>query len=304
MTGAAEKWFGGIFLASIAAMSVWTMAGWPLGGHGVLFALGAGVVLFGLPHGALDPEVAYLAFRHRTGYRWQLFALVYSLIGIAYGYLWWQWPSAVLSSFLCISAIHFGSDWNGRGTWWSRLAYGCAVVTLPAMFHANEVTRIYAALGATDYAGILGVSRLLGCAALPIALAGALRQRRRDLVELLAITVGGLVLEPLVFFICYFCFLHSPRHLLETARKTGLGDWKAIGKAAAPSLLGALGGGLVFGAMMPSAGADERLLRVVFIGLAALTLPHMILGAVAGRVGRQQMAVIREPAEALARGRS
>jgi len=300
----AEKWYGGIFLASIASMLLYAIAGPPMAEGGVLIALGVGVVLFGLPHGALDPAVAYRAFRHLAGYNWWLFALAYLLTGLMYGCLWLRWPGAVLSSFLCISALHFGSDWKGWGIWWSRLAYGTTVVTLPAMFHSHEVSRIYAALGAVDCAAILDVSRAMGCAALPAALIGALRQRRRDLVELLAIAVGGLALEPLVFFICYFCFLHSPRHLLETARETGLADWKAVGKAVTPAFLSTLGGGLVFWAMMPAMGADERLLRVVFIGLASLTLPHMVLGAVAGRIGVRRMAVVGQPAESFEKGRS
>ncbi len=295
---AAERWYGGVFLASIAAMLLYAMAGLPVEGAGVLIALGVGVTLLGLPHGALDPAVADKAFRHLTGYSWWLFALVYSSTGLLYGGLWWRWPDAVLGSFLCISALHFGSDWKGRGVWWSRLAYGTTVVTLPVIFHSPEVARIYAALGAADGAAILELSRALGLVALPMALIGALRQRRRDLVELLAIAVGGLTLEPLVFFICYFCFLHSPRHLLGTARETGLRDWKAVGKAVAPAFLGALGGGLVFWATMPTVGADERLLRVVFIGLAALTLPHMILGAVTGRIAIRRMAIVGEPAGA------
>ena len=289
---AAERWYGRTFLASIAAMLVYKLAGQPVEGTSVLIALGVGVVLFGLPHGGLDPAVAYRAFPHLAGYGWQSFALLYSLIGLMYGCLWWRWPGTVLISFLCISAVHFGSDWKGRGTWWSRLAYGTTVVTLPVMFHAEEVTRIYAALGATNGAAILDLSKFLLFAAMPAALIGALTQRRRDLVELLAIAVGGLALEPLVFFICYFCFLHSPRHLLGTARDMGLRDWRAIGKSVAPSLLGAVGGGLVFWAMMPTVGADERLLRVVFIGLAALTLPHMILGQVAGQMEIRRMAIV------------
>lgn len=89
----------------------------------------------------------------------------------------------------------------------------------------------------------------------------------------------ALTTPPLVFFIIYFCLLHSARHLREgfdeergvLPQRVEVGI--VIGATVAPivaaaAFLSFTGGG---------AELDERLLQVAFIGLAALTVPHMIV---------------------------
>jgi Brp/Blh family beta-carotene 15,15'-monooxygenase len=103
------------------------------------------------------------------------------------------------------------------------------------------------------------------------------RQRSSDTLELLSIVGGGLLLHPLVFFTCYFALLHSPRHLLETAQGLGMTGLKRIYLATLPVLLATLLlAGLAYW-LLPPIGMAARVLRIVFIGLAALTVPHMLL---------------------------
>jgi Brp/Blh family beta-carotene 15,15'-monooxygenase len=137
-------------------------------------------------------------------------------------------------------------------------------------------------LGTAHAAVLIAVSRIIAPAAVGIAALGAtlqLRQRKSDALELLSIAVGALLLEPLVFFTCYFALLHSPRHLLETAQGLGMTSLKRIYLATRPVVLATL---LLAGfaySLLPHIGMDARILRIVFIGLAALTVPHMLLEA-------------------------
>jgi Brp/Blh family beta-carotene 15,15'-monooxygenase len=107
------------------------------------------------------------------------------------------------------------------------------------------------------------------------------RQRWSDALELLSIASGALLLQPLVFFSCYFALLHSPRHLLDTAQGLGMTSLKRIYLATLPVLLATLLlAGLAYW-LLPHIGMAARVVRIVFIGLAALTVPHMLLDVIA-----------------------
>ncbi|MFW5654207.1 MAG: Brp/Blh family beta-carotene 15,15'-dioxygenase, partial [Roseicyclus sp.] len=82
----------------------------------------------------------------------------------------------------------------------------------------------------------------------------------------------------LAYFFVFFCGLHSVRHMQEVARVLGL-DWRE-------SLRRVLWPTLATLALLAAAGLllvrrdvslDASLMQVVFIGFAALTVPHMLL---------------------------
>lgn len=246
----------------------------------LLAALVVGVVCLGLPHGSLDPLVArkLLGADHR--FTMVRFVLVYALLAALCAVGWIAYPNIALTLFLAISALHFGTDWQERGSYWGRAAYGACVVTVPTLHHAEIVSQIYQTLGATVADEIVRASQVVAWFAIAAALLSLLPQLRlrwRDLLELLVILIGGVALPPLVFFVCYFCLLHSPRHLLETAREVGLRRPRAILTAVTPTV----GAALVFAALLwrflPAHESSGRILQIVFIGLAALTVPHMLL---------------------------
>ncbi len=283
----AERCYSPTFLSATSLFVVLIAVGAPVPREVLIGLLVVGVVLFGLPHGAIDPLVAKQAMSNQPFYSRTGFYVVYSLIALLYGMVWWCYPAATLASFLVISSFHFGEDWEGRFPGWTRLSYGAAVVTLPMLFHSREVTEIYAAVGASDAVRFVIASQAVAMIAAPIALFGALtrwRNRTTNLFEIVAIVGGALVLHPLLFFVCYFCLLHSPRHLFKTARATGIATGAELVRAALPAFIVSVVGGLVFWVSLPPGTGDERILRVIFTGLAALTIPHMALAAVANRL--------------------
>jgi Brp/Blh family beta-carotene 15,15'-monooxygenase len=81
-------------------------------------------------------------------------------------------------------------------------------------------------------------------------------------------------LPPLLFFVLYFCGLHSPRHLIQAAR----GVSPRLALATGALFTGrAIGAGSLAWLATPGPGIEAKLLRVTFVGLAALTVPHMLL---------------------------
>jgi Brp/Blh family beta-carotene 15,15'-monooxygenase len=244
------------------------------------------VTLLGLPHGALDPMVAKHCFGNRHGFMVPIFFTFYAAAALLYTLVWWQWPTFGLASFLAIAAYHFGSDWEDRGSLLSRCAYGTTVVTLPALSHPAQVGAVYQALGVVGPQLLLRVSSVAAVVAGCIAVAsGAWRWRTRksDLVEIVCIVAGAVALPPLLFFVCYFALLHSPRHLLQTARSVGIARLSRIARVTAPIVLITLLAAAVFLIALHGKRLNDRILYVVFVGLAALTVPHMILERLAGQ---------------------
>jgi Brp/Blh family beta-carotene 15,15'-monooxygenase len=279
----AERWYGRIFVSVIGLLVLTVLMGQQLSSTAALVVLVVGVVLLGLPHGALDPLVARKAFVGRR-YTTIVFYAIYLVLVLAYWLLWNRYPTVGLSFFLLIAALHFGSDWESRGSFVTRCAYGLAIVTLPVLRFPSEVASIYAMLGTSNAAALITMSRILAPAAVGIAAVGAalqFRQRWSDALELLSIASGALLLQPLVFFSCYFALLHSPRHLLDTAQGLGMTSLKRIYLATLPVLLATLLlAGLAYW-LLPHIGMAARVVRIVFIGLAALTVPHMLLDVIA-----------------------
>jgi Brp/Blh family beta-carotene 15,15'-monooxygenase len=248
--------------------------------------LAVGVVCLGVPHGALDPMIARTLWGTDRRLAMPGFLAVYTLLAVLCAAGWIAAPSVALSIFLAISALHFGSDWNRRGSFLSRAAYGGCVVTVPALHHGDAVRQIYLALGATDASGIVRVSQVIACVVAAVAVLSLLPEMKRrwqDLLELAVILIAGMALTPLVFFACYFCLLHSPRHLAETARDVGLRGVGSIAKAAAPTVVATLLLAAVLWYFLPAAKLSNRVLEIIFIGLAALTVPHMLLSEIRER---------------------
>jgi Brp/Blh family beta-carotene 15,15'-monooxygenase len=276
----AERWFERSFLVATAVLVAAGVFGLRFSSSTTLVVLVVGVVALGLPHGALDPLVARMAFATSGRYSSVTFYAVYLFAVSIYALLWIRLPTLGLAGFLMISAYHFGSDWYPRGTVFTRLGYGLTVVALPAMLHSSAEARIFALLGTQHSQTLVEISRVLAPLAVAVGGAGAILQfkkSRKDLLEFLTIVVGALLLEPLVFFTCYFSLLHSPRHLLDTAKSLGLKNFQSIVLKSLPILIATLVLGGLFYLNLPEVSMSGRIVMTVFIGLAALTVPHMLL---------------------------
>ena len=277
----AELYYQRFFLFATATLVCFALLGKHLGDSAALIVLVVGVVVLGLPHGALDPLVATKAFAAADRrFSLTVFYVGYAGIAMAYGSLWIKFPMVGLVSFLVIAAFHFGSDWQARGSAVTRLAYGITLVTLPAIAHPSELASIYATLGVSDAAAIVAASRICAVVALVVASSAAIlrgSKHKSDLWELLAIAIGAVLLKPLIFFTCYFTLLHSPRHLFETAGLLGIESLRSVFLKTLPIVGATLIMGVGASFLLPAAPVKEKLLTLVFVGLASLTVPHMLL---------------------------
>jgi Brp/Blh family beta-carotene 15,15'-monooxygenase len=255
--------------------------------------------VLGMPHGALDPLIARRLGYWRTPLTFAVFNLVYLGVVAAVVALWLLAPVPSLVAFLLISAAHFGSDWNRERPLALRVVTGAALLSLPSLRDADAVADLYATLAGEGARVVAQTQAAIGPALLvALAAAAVLAARRapREGTELLAAAALALLAPPLMFFIVYFCALHSARHLREGFREEhGHGRRLTVLIVATYTLAPLLMAGAFLWATAGTVSLDDQLLRVVFIGLAALTVPHMALvtlGDRAVRTGSDQRVVV------------
>jgi Brp/Blh family beta-carotene 15,15'-monooxygenase len=251
--------------------------------------LGVLVATLGLPHGALDPLIARRAGLWRTPLGFAGFNLGYVAMVVLVVGVWLLAPAASLIGFLLVSGIHFGADWNVGRSVVVRSLTGVGLLTLPAFAHHDEVAGIYRTIAGSGGAVVAEVQSWLGPIAIVAILLGAtlaLRLRPTDTLEILLAATLALVAPPLLFFVLYFCALHSARHLRHGfAEERGGGRvtvlitvvYTVVPIVAVGILTAVFAGDFAPGGAL----AVGWIIRLVFIGLAALTVPHMMVIAVA-----------------------
>lgn len=256
-----------------------------LPGEWPLYAiLAVGVMIFGLPHGSLDTAVAKQHLGVTEPTRLAGFFAGYLALGGLVLAIWWQIPTLALAAFLLYSAVHFGDDVNARIGRIGATGYGLWLLSLPLVLRPADVLPLFEALGANNAPAILAAAPWtlgVGVVLLAFGLYRSPHRAMSDWRDPLLLAVGAALLHPLAYFVAYFCFLHSPRHLELAARDLGLDSWRARLAAVAPTTLATYA--LVLAAIPFLIGLplDAMVLRLVFITLAALTVPHMILELIA-----------------------
>lgn len=272
-----------------------------------LALLAGGVALFGLPHGALD-HLTGRSLLQRLGRWWApAFALAYlvpAAIAIA---AWLLAPQAMLVTFLLYSAWHFGTEDSlessalGFVNKTAAIFRGIAPIALPSFLHAEEVTRVFNLLlppaSALEPAAVkltAGVALSAAIATLAAGVWSMGRRRDSDLSGFEWVEIGGLIAlfayaPPLVAFLLYFCGLHSPRQLMRIGRSLAPDRapdaTRRVVREALPLTAAAVALGLAAWTWLAAGGiqTDAALTRVIFMGLSALTVPHMLFDSIAAR---------------------
>ena len=253
----------------------------PPGERTELLVAAAMILLLGVPHGALDMIFARKLHQIGTPLGWACFGLAYGALAALVVGLWSIAPVVFLIGFLVISAGHFSGD-PAQGTLAvSRVVYGGAVIILPTLLHPETVERLFAMLAGADAAALImpwltqaawpWLTAIMVCSAIE-----AWRSWQTGL-ELLAVGVLTTLAPPLIGFAVFFCGMHSARHILRAIDYgRPMNHWVVLASGLAP--MGIVLAGSVFGwQFMRAIPFDIRLVQLVFVGLAALTVPHMAL---------------------------
>ena len=241
----------------------------------------AGLIFFlGVPHGALDPVFAQKILHVDNWKSWFKFIVAYLVLMVGVVGIWWKFPLFFISIFLILSILHFSRDLNFATAKVIRILYGGSMIVLPALLHFNEMKQLFSLLLNDNIA--LEIINFLHIIAWPWLLAiiiSIFYESVKNLsvsIEILALTLLTIFAQPLIGFTVYFCAMHSVRHILRTQAYASIRFNRLVLISLAPmmgvSLL------LVLGWFyLPDVPDYQRIIQFVFVTLAALTIPHMLL---------------------------
>jgi Brp/Blh family beta-carotene 15,15'-monooxygenase len=246
-----------------------------------LVVLAVLIAVLGVPHGALDTIFAQKVYKVRTVQGWIRFTLAYLIPAALVVVLWQLAPIVFLIGFLAISLVHFSGDPSSGTPLLTRILYGGAIIVLPALLHAAEVTRLFSFLVGGDAAASvvpwLHLLSWLWLVGVGVAATCCLRSDWPTALEIASVGLLSTLLMPLLAFTIFFCGMHSLRHILRTLNSSAKSSPNLLLSASIVPLLACF---LVFGAgflKLRQVPLEARMIQLIFVGLAALTVPHMAL---------------------------
>lgn len=245
-----------------------------------LIVLAIIIFFIGVPHGALDPIFAKRLLPVSSWQSWSYFILLYGLLGLVMIIFWLLSSLLFMITFLCLSAVHFSRDLENTAPRITKILYGGAVIVLPTLLHYDVMVNLFTLILNPDD-GLLIVN-FLHLIALPylilLILSIAFESYRNTFqaTEVLAVSLLAIVAQPLISFTLFFCGMHSIRHVLRTQSYSHL-SWKKILLTSLLPMLGVVLISLLCWVYLPDSSNYPRILQLIFVGLACLTVPHMLL---------------------------
>ncbi len=262
------------------------------------------IIVLGVPHGALDGEIARTFLRPRFGAAWfPLFAVPYLTLFAVVMLAWDVAPIATLAAFLGASVMHFGTQDAPSGRGLQVLVRGGLPIATPVLLHPLATTSVLAGIAAVPIVAVptwlwVAAWGWMGAGFIWVAASVQAGMSRRLVVP--ALLAGSfLVLPPLTAFALYFVCIHAPAHMATlihgSARAPRVTDHASAFRLAMPitalTLLIGMALWPLYNGVLP-----VRLLGVTVQVLAALTLPHMVLDALMTARDRH-MASTGDPAQ-------
>ncbi|MAJ24117.1 MAG: hypothetical protein CMP36_01255 [Rickettsiales bacterium] len=239
------------------------------------------VTLFGLPHGALDTLIAKKYKLYKTFSQFLLFNISYIFLAFLVFIIWIAMPVASLLIFLLISGYHFSEDWNEyKLHYFYKITLGLSIINFPLIFHTKKVENIYYFL--TKDVAVYDLSFLQVIFAYINLLFFILLLIRNYTslnicIQCIIILSTSFLLDPIFFFICYFCFFHSLKNYKYSVKELKGINKNKIRLTVTLNTIFSIFTGIVIYFYILNDFNLKNISALIFIGLAALTVPHMIL---------------------------
>ena len=251
------------------------------------------IFLIGLPHGSFDLAILIGIVKNKTFPKITCFIFSYIGLGVIVVISWILAAQLALIVFLIISVIHFGLGDTVRSST-NRLSkltqivqilsHGGAIISITSLSNYEEVNLIFSILtfGSTWLVWIV-IKILLIVTALSMLtyfiMSIQIPQLRRKFMELTALSLAFYMFPPLVSFSLYFCFIHTVRHVSSVwTFLLNENSYKYIFSTVLLLTISSWFLGVIAFLVLDNYFPPEfAMLQVTFIGLAALTVPHMVL---------------------------
>ena len=259
------------------------------------------ILTIGISHGSLDHSKGKKLLNILNISNIFYFYLMYILIGVLVIILWLLLPSATLVLFLIIASYHFGKEdtdfLKDNNIKLNQLFYflkGILIIVAPLNFHFEETVNIfkllfldgekfYVFLGYVENLKIIPIIFMLSLiSSMYLFFKNFKFVNFSIFLDFFSILILNYYLTPLLAFTFYFCFLHSIRHSISLIFELDRNDFKNgflifLKKALPLTLITAI---LFISSLLVLKNyyvLDNAILKVIFIGLASLTFPHILL---------------------------
>ncbi len=259
------------------------------------------VLIIGVSHGSLDHIKGKKLLELLNIKSTYVFYIIYILISALVLLTWILLPSITLLIFLIIASFHFGKEDTqflvDNRSYLNQLLYffkGFLIILAPLTFHFQETVTIFKLLlidnkifySNLDFIETNNVIQIgITCSFLSSVFLFLKNFEIKKFVIFLdyfSILILNYYLTPLLAFTVYFCFLHSIRHSISLAdeldRKNVINGFKIFIKKALPlTILTGVFSLIALYLLSNSYDLDSAILKIIFIGLASLTFPHILL---------------------------
>ena len=256
------------------------------------------ILSIGISHGALDNYKANKLLKIYSIKNKSIFFIIYIFISVLVIFVWSLYGTFTLLAFLLVASYHFGledtSFLHKGNSFLDQIFYlikGSLIIFAPLFFHFDETLKIFETLMLSNaFLTFIEIEHWIINLCLFLSFIGyiyfAYKNKFDDFevlfLDMLSILILNYIFSPIIAFTVYFCFLHSIRHIISLSNELDKNDFsngvKVFIKKALPlTVVTAL---LYFMAtfyLSKFYGLNDVIIKVIFIGLASLTFPHILL---------------------------
>ena len=259
------------------------------------------ILSIGISHGSLDNLKGEKLFKIFGINNLLIFYISYILIAILVIVSWIIMPSISLIIFLIVASYHFGKEDTQflvvENSYLNQLLFfikGTLIILAPIYFHFDETVNIFKLLLVDNenfykFLNFLETNRILLFGIILSTLANIILftknfeiKKFAIFLDYFSILILNYYFSPLLAFTMYFCFLHSIRHIITLILELEKNDlnlgFKMFVKKALPlTILTVCLSLIVLYFINNTYTFDSSVLKIIFIGLASLTFPHILL---------------------------
>ena len=259
------------------------------------------ILTIGVSHGSLDHVKGKRLFNILNINKISIFYFSYILIAILVIIIWTIIPFISLMIFLLVASYHFGKEDTqfliNENSYFNQLLFflkGLLIIVAPIFFHFEETVAIFKLLLVDSeifYSTLefIEVNKILPIAIILSSLSSIFLFLRKFEIkkfivffDYFSILILNYYLTPLVAFTVYFCFLHSIRHSITLIYEIDKNDFKNglkvfVQKALPLTVLTAIFCLIGLYLLNNNYDFNSSILKIIFIGLASLTFPHILL---------------------------
>ena len=259
------------------------------------------ILSIGVSHGSLDNLKGRKLFQIYGINNFVIFYLSYILISLSVIFFWIIMPSISLIIFLIIASHHFGKEDTQflivENSYLNQLFFflkGTLIIFAPMYFHFDETISIFKLLlidneSFYEFLNFIESNKILLYGIILSTLSSIILfiknfelKKFTIFLDYFSILIINFYFSPLVAFTVYFCFLHSIRHSISLVYELDNNDLmnglKIFTKKALPlTIVTATFCFLGLYLLNNTYNFDSSILKIIFIGLASLTFPHILL---------------------------